>query len=117
MVDQVLADPGEVGAYLVAYLPAGANDVVCEDPGIVHAAPDGDTFGVGMILRIPEGQQRTATLTFTLPLRPDDTLRILPSARINPTRWRVGDVTAEDTQPLEIHLTPAGATLDTDPDD
>ncbi|MBA2283629.1 MAG: DUF4012 domain-containing protein [Acidimicrobiia bacterium] len=105
----IYADPGEYGSYLVVYLPAGATNIRNEDPGFVHAGPDADTFAAGMILRVPEGESREVVVTFSLPLRPDDSLRILPNARLRPTQWTVdGDVILDDTETFEVQLTEDG---------
>jgi hypothetical protein len=61
-----------------------------------------------MILRVPEGETREVVVTFTLPLRPDDTLTILPTARLVPTFWTVGNEFAFDHEPFEIRLTDDG---------
>jgi hypothetical protein len=96
------ADPGEYGAFLVAYLPAGAFDIR-SSAGFTHHGPDGPMYAAGSILRVPEGETRTVEIIFSLSAG-REVLTVMPAARIFGTKWTWGDQERRDFLPFEIDL-------------
>jgi len=68
---------------------------------VVTNGPEGPTLLVGTSVDIPAGATQSITYNFVLP-QSQGTLTVVPSARIPPVTWRVGDTTFEDDTPHTI---------------
>ena len=62
---------------------------------VVTNGPEGPTLLVGVSVSIPAGATKSITFNFVLP-QVTGTLTVVPSARIPPVLWHVGDTTFED---------------------
>lgn len=96
------ADPGEYGSFLAAYLPAGVHEVTSET-GFTHYGPDGPMFVAATIVRVPEGEDLTVEIQFSLSAG-REVVTVMPAARLLPTLWRFGGEERYDELPFEIDL-------------
>lgn len=99
----IYAEPGEYGSYLVVSIPSYAFHLANADPGFSFSGAEAPLHSAGMIFRVPEGDERTVTVTFSLP--PDAfSLSIVPSARLQPTTWNYEGEEFDDSVPVELDL-------------
>jgi hypothetical protein len=68
---------------------------------VVTNGPEGPTLLVGVSVSIAAGATKSITVNFVLP-QSQGTLTVVPSARIPPVLWHVGDTTFEDDTPHTI---------------
>ncbi len=68
---------------------------------VVTNGPEGPTLLVGVSVDIPAGATQSVTFNFVLP-QSQGTLTVMPSARIPPVTWHVGDTTFEDDTPHTV---------------
>jgi hypothetical protein len=68
---------------------------------VVTSGPEGPTLLIGTAIDIADGATQTITLTFVLP-EAHGTLTVLPSARIDPVTWHVGNSVFDDSSPHTV---------------
>ena len=99
----IFAKPGEYGSYVVVFAPSDAYDFDDSDPNWTSFARDGVFQATTFTIRIPEGQQHTVNVAFTLPAD-ETTLNIVPSARVTPSAWYADTAQFLDVRPHTIDL-------------
>ena len=88
--------PGEYLGLLTVTLPGNAEGAEFEGvENLAVAGPDGPTRVIGYELRLPRGQEHTATLAFRLTRA--DSFTVEPSARVPAITWRYGAESWQDT--------------------
>ncbi|MGH9136601.1 MAG: DUF4012 domain-containing protein [Acidimicrobiales bacterium] len=83
------AQPGNWGAWVLAYLPPEAYDIT-GDPTLTTGGRDGPMTVVGMILEVPEGEARVVEIAFSLPHDIAEVV-VLPASRLRPVGWQFND--------------------------
>lgn len=91
-------------------VPGAATDVATDDP-LVAFGPDGPSRLVATEVLVPRGATVDTTVSFTLAGAPgegDAVVRVVPSARSTPVRWRtegsMGRQEFTDAEPRELDL-------------
>jgi hypothetical protein len=92
---------------VVAQLPGDATFEALEVNGttveeFAAAGPDGPGQVIAAYVEVPRGATATGRLRFALPAGEDE-LRVLPSARVPPVRWRFGDSRWQDREARTLH--------------
>lgn len=93
---------GEYSGILAVSLPGHARDIQLVGAGdLVTQGPDGPTTVLASRLTLPRGSETSVEVSFFLPAG-QDSLTIIPSARIPPVRWRLGDRAWLDNQTIRV---------------
>ncbi len=99
----VFAEPGEYGGQVMFLLPDSAYDVVNTEPAFSVVGTDGPVKVVGFEVRVPEGEQRTFVIEFSVP-EDQETVDVLPSGRVQPIEYRIDGDTYVDAFPITLPL-------------
>lgn len=84
----MIQEPGEHVGWLLFFVPQYATYITPVGfDSFSQAGPDGPLYVAGTVVHVPEGESRTYSIDFTMPID-QYILTVLPSARIQPTTWR-----------------------------